>query len=153
MPFTSFKVEVTYLSQSQKDIVDCHFLKKTRYDHLGRLETEIVGPNLQEHCNKEVLPFEEAVSINKYFVHDYLYNQSWEKPSLYHLVGHVDFYRVTTFTDRHNKRLLEVAGTHSSPQVHYRYLASDNTVQAVTIYLEQTKLHEYNETVEDRDVS
>lgn len=138
MHWTRFALED--LTEKQKDTLDCHRLHKTRYSYTGcqRTSTELVLPfaNLDWlKVKREVLPPREAYTSIKYFTQRSPGDQLWERATLYHIIGSVDFYAATTYCDKYTTDLLEAEEKWPKPIIHYLYTVSNYEVEADSQFL------------------
>jgi hypothetical protein len=126
------KADLDNLTTDQKDKLDCHQLIKTRYSYTGQTESHIEASNPAKCAELEVPPRGEVYTHIRYFQTTYYRNdQGWEKPTLYHYIGEVEFYSVTTYSDKRTKIGLRATGNTTRPVIHYRYQNRKGQIESV----------------------
>ena len=129
-----------YLTQYQKNKLDCHRLIKSRFcpfykDNIsGSLEYPFQGFE-NSSFDLEVLPSEEAETYTKYFLPNFPSDQLWGKPTVIHHIGSVGFYSATVYGDTKTRLRLEAAEQNPKPEIYYKYRIGDNEVEADSQWL------------------
>jgi hypothetical protein len=125
------KEDLDNLTEEQKDKLDCHQVTKSRYCYTGERQFHIEASDFEKWSHQEVLPSDKAFKHVRYFQGHYRNDQAWERPSVYHYVGEVEFYSVTTYCDKRTKVALRATGNTKRPVIHYRYQNRQGETEAI----------------------